>query len=173
VGQENPRDTRSTCIVAEHLLEMQFNAAHLHADCMTDEVQSANQLMPQFSWFDESPLKRLSEWARHRRVVAARKVLPGLANRLRCLHSSTQIAAVQTSRRRSRWIECEHSSTLWISTKPSSLAAAPAATAHSGSLGTRSPAENRGPAQDARPGRATPQPARVTPAGRCARPGNA
>jgi hypothetical protein len=29
--------------------------------------------------------------------VAGRKVLPGLANGLRCLHISTQIAAVQTS----------------------------------------------------------------------------
>jgi hypothetical protein len=43
VGQENPRDTCSTCIVAEHMLDMQFNAAHLCGDCMTDEVQSANQ----------------------------------------------------------------------------------------------------------------------------------
>jgi hypothetical protein len=76
-------------------------------------------------------------------------------------------------RRRSRWIECEHLSRLWISTKPSSLAAAPAETARSESLGTRPPAENRGLAQDAGPGRPTPQPARVTPAGRCAHPGNA
>jgi hypothetical protein len=53
--------------------------------------------MQQFGWFDESPLKRLSEWARHRRVVAGRKVLAGLANGLRCLHISTQIPAVQTS----------------------------------------------------------------------------
>jgi hypothetical protein len=42
-------------------------------------------------------LKRLSEWARHSRVVAGRKVLPGLAIGLRCLHISAQIAAVQTS----------------------------------------------------------------------------
>jgi hypothetical protein len=62
---------------------------------------------------------------------------------------------------------------LWTSTKPSSLAAAPAATKRSESLGTRPPAGNREPAQDARPGRPTPQPARATPAGRCARPGNA
>ncbi len=35
---------------------------------MTDEVQSANQLMQQFSEFDESPLTRLSEWARQWRA---------------------------------------------------------------------------------------------------------
>jgi hypothetical protein len=35
--------------VAEHLLDMQFNAAHLCGDCMTDEVQTADQLMQQFS----------------------------------------------------------------------------------------------------------------------------
>jgi hypothetical protein len=40
---------------------------------MTDEVQSANQLMPQFSWFDESPLKRLSEWARTGELWRAEK----------------------------------------------------------------------------------------------------
>jgi hypothetical protein len=32
VGQENPRDTCLTCIVAEHVLDMQFNAAHLCGD---------------------------------------------------------------------------------------------------------------------------------------------
>jgi hypothetical protein len=61
----------------------------------------------------------------------------------------------------------------WTSTKPSSLAAAPAATKSSESPGTRPPAGNREPAQHARPGRPTPQPARATPAGRCARHGNA
>jgi len=41
VGQEIPRNSCSTCIVAEHMLDMQFNAAHLGGDCMTDEVQHA------------------------------------------------------------------------------------------------------------------------------------
>jgi hypothetical protein len=50
-------------------------------------------------------------------------------------------------------------SRLWTSTKPSSLAAAPAETARSESLGTRPPAGNREPAQHALPGRPTPQPA--------------
>jgi hypothetical protein len=57
----------------------------------------------------------------------------------------------RSGRRRSHWIECEHSSTLWASTKPSSLAAAPAATKCSESLGTRAPVGNREPGQHARP----------------------
>jgi hypothetical protein len=61
----------------------------------------------------------------------------------------------------------------WTSTKPSSLAAAPAATKSSEPPGTRPPAGNREPPQHARPGRPTPQPPRATPAGRCARHGNA
>ena len=48
-GARESHDTCSTCIVTEHMLDMQFNAAHLCGDRMTDEVQSANQLMQQFS----------------------------------------------------------------------------------------------------------------------------